>query len=248
MPDNDKFLNKKPYPMLNPLKDLILFCFCVLSLISCASVLFSKEEQAFANNLSSILDGARVTINKGVAVNTDSGTFKRFEIEISDLKIDTSRAETQALFARSMPALILLESKIPHLAQYKYVDVTVKSKNSMVTEIRYPLSELYQVAACMNALNGYIYGLQHVNKDSLLYYSDKSILDKVPVDELISTLRNAEVTYGKPNDANLQGFKTGTYKDEPMFLYSVYLIRGKLNNLVEVGINPNAKKVIFYDF
>jgi hypothetical protein len=232
--------------MLKILKTPILFCLGILLLISCASALFSKEEQDFANTLSSLLDGAKVTINKGVVVSTDSGNFKKFEIEISDLKIDTSRAETQAVFASSVPALLLLESKISNLTQYKYVDVII-SDSSKETEIEYELSELYQVASCMSVLNGYVYGLQHINKDSLLYYSDKRILVKSPVDELISILGNSEITYGKPSDSNFQGFTTGTYKDEPMIMYSVYLVRGNLNNLVEIGINPKTKKVVFYD-
>jgi hypothetical protein len=232
--------------MLKTLKAPILFCLCILLIISCASAVFSKEEHDFANSLSSLLEGAKITIKKGVMASTESGTFKRFDIEITDLKIDSNRVETQALFVSSVPALLLLQSKIPNLAQYKYVNVIVKS-DSKETEIQYPLAKLYQVAACMSVLNGYIYGFQNINKDSLLYYSDKSILDKVPVDELISILRNAETTYGKPNDTNFQGFKIGTYNDEPMFLYSVYLVRQGRNNLVDIGISPKSKKVIFYD-
>lgn len=232
--------------MLKILKTPILFCLCILLLISCVSAVFSKEEQDFANSLSSLLDGAKVTIKKGVVVSTDSGKFKKFDIEITDLKIDSNRVETQALFVSSVPALLLLQSKIPNLAQYKYVDVIV-SESAKETEIQYPLSELYQVAACMPVLNGYIYGLQNVNKDSILYYSDKSILDKAPIDEFISILRNSEMTYGKPSDSNFQGFKIVSYKEEPMIMYSVYLVRDEGNNLVEIGISPKSKKVIFYD-
>jgi hypothetical protein len=214
--------------------------------MSCASTLFSKEEQAFANNLSSLFEGAKITINKEVTVSSESGSVKKFNIEITDLKIDSNRAETQAVFASSMPALLLLDSKIPNLAQYKYVNVIVR-EGAKETEIQYPLSDLYKVAACMRVLNGYIYGLQNMNKDSLLKYSDKSVLDKAPVDEFIAILKSSETTYGKPSDANFQGFKIVTYKDEPMFLYSVYLVRGDRNNLVEIGISPNSEKVIFYD-
>jgi hypothetical protein len=153
----------KPPKTLQP----IIFCIGILLTLSCKNMLFSKEETAFMSNMSAALNGATVSLTKGVTASSGSGTSKEYEIAISNFKTDSGRVKTQMVYAQSIPALSLLSAGIPNLSSYKSVVVTVETAAGQEIETSYEIAQLKQVEACMSTLHGYVYGVQNANRDSL---------------------------------------------------------------------------------
>lgn len=169
-------------------KTLLIFFLCA-SFTACSSIQFSEEEMKFMNKISSMLEGAQVQLTKGVTSNNEEGIYKKLEIIINEPNFDNTEIEVYTLFMKSVPALMLLKSKIPNVSDYKYVDITINSKRIGVSSVRYAMSELQQVEACLRPFDGYAYGLQHTNKDSLQYYSDPRLFKRFPLDSLASSLK-----------------------------------------------------------
>jgi hypothetical protein len=222
----------------------------LLSIIfySCASAVFSKEEQDFTNKISSLLGGATVEIKKGVAVSSTEGAFNKFEIDISNLKVDSTRVESSLLFASSIPAYQFLDELSKDHSQYKYVDVVVKLPRNEEIRRRYTLSDLQLVDSCLPAFQGFLYGLKESNKDSLLYYCESEVFAANSPDNLVLTLNKADQEFGKPNDQFFQGFTIDTFRGEKVVIFTGYLMRPKGDNRVDVSIKPRSKKVRDYSF
>jgi len=223
--------------------------FCLLIIFgSCASTVFTKEEQEFTNKLSSVLRGATVEIKKGIAVSTSEGSFKKFEIDISNLKLDSNSRESELLFASSIPAYqFLVELSKSHL-QYKYVDVVVTVTPDEQIRKRYTINDLQLFDSCLPAFQGFMYGVGESNKDSLIYYCESEVFAANSAGNLMSTLSKADKDFGKPTDHLFQGFTLDTARGKKVVIFTGYLIRPKMDNKVGVSINADSKKVRDYSF
>lgn len=226
----------------------IILCAVIVLALSCKNIVFSKEENAFVGNVSAMLNGAKVTLTKGVTASSGSGTSKEYEITISNLTIDSSRANTQLISAQSIPVLALLSAGIPNISSYRSVVVKVETGPGKEIETKYEMVQLKQVEDCLSALRGCIYGIQNANKDSIAFYTDPKGLDRAAIDTLITTIVKADSAYGKATDNAIQGFQIGTLHEQPVILFKVYLKRGNMNNLVDMAIDPVSKKVLLCSF
>jgi hypothetical protein len=220
----------------------------LIILYSCASSVFGKEEQDFTNRLSSLLGGATVKIKKGVAASSTESTFNKFEIDILNLMIDSTRIESSLLFASSIPAYQFLVDLFKDHSQYKYVDVVVNFLPHEEIRRRYTVSDLQLVDSCLPAFQGFLYGLKESNKDSLLHYCEREVFATNSCESLVSILNKADHDFGKPNDQFFQGFTIDTVRGEKVVIFTGYLMRPKGENRVDVSIKSRSKKVRDYSF
>ncbi|MBO9202018.1 MULTISPECIES: hypothetical protein [Niastella] len=207
------------------------------------STVFSEELQ-FVTDLSSLLNGTKVKLTKGIVTGAGSGTFKKMEILITEPSIDSQHIERQMNYLKSIPALALINSKVTNLSDYRYVDVVIDSKSLGKSSVRYESSELKQVRECIPTINGYIFGIQHLNKDSLQYYSDPEKLRRKPIDYLLTALAKTDSVYGKAHDPNFQGFRVGDYNGRRSFYFFVALPRKEKNHIIDIVVDPTIRKVM----
>jgi hypothetical protein len=96
-------------------------------------------------------------------------------------------------------------------------------------------------------VDGYLFGLKELNKDSLIYYSSDALLTKIQPNVLIDGLRKAEPRVGKVTDVLLNGFSIDTIDDKELVYFSAYLRRTSGDNLIELWLDPKSKKITEID-
>lgn len=212
-------------------------------MISCTSVVFSKRELKFANNVSSLLNGAKITVKKGIEANSQTTSFSIFKVIVEDCRLDSVKPESSVLFVTSIPALMLVTDSVLEKQSYHYVEINVKNATSQEISTRYLLSDLFKINACVPSLAGYIYGIKKINKDSLSYYSEAKVDSSLPVVKLIPLLMNTDENYGVTGDVNIDGFKIDSIDRNKSVIFFTTLHRPKAEHKIEIGINLETRKV-----
>lgn len=212
----------------------------------CHAQVFSKEESDFIDKVSALLNRATVTIKKGIVESSAEGNYYKFEIDIEDFKYDSVKAKTNLLKASSIPAYLFLKDNIARNVNYRYVDVVVKVENDEIIS-RFSIQQLLLVDSCLATVNGYLYGIKELNEDSLIYYSSKELLTKIPPDILIDQLKLVIPKVGNVTDLLLNGFRIDTIKDKELVYFSAYLRRKSGDNLIEIWLDERNKKVTLID-
>ena len=215
-------------------------------LISCHTVTFTKKELDFIGSTSSMLQGATVSLTKTAGASTSEGSYKKFEIEIENLPLDSAKTSGMLLFAGSMPAYIFMKDSVEDKMDFTYVEVVVKTKENEY-RTRYTPAQLKLVDSGLKDVSGYDRGIQEVNVDSLTLYSDPVLLAKLPTDTLIEKLRYADSTWGKVEKITSNGFKFENKAGRQYIYFSTSLKRQSVSQNVELWVDPRTNKVAFID-
>jgi hypothetical protein len=206
----------------------------------------NADEVLLADRISAILSDAKVVIKKGIAVNSDEGTFSKFEIEIIMLASQDNLETRQLLFASSVPALTFLK-EYPPAKKYKYLDIVVKNEGMADFNTRYSLPDLVSVDECWKYFQGYLFGIKEINKDSLTFYSDSMMAKEKSINGLVNLLTNAQMKIGSADEVFFDGFSIEKLGETTIILYTSSFKRTSGSYKVEIGINPLTKKVVYYN-
>lgn len=225
---------------------LFLVILTVNFMCSCNAQLFSKSESDFIDKVSTLLNRATITIKKGTVTSSSEGNYNKFEIDIENFKYDSIRSKTNILKASSIPAYLFLKDSIARNVNYRYVDVVLKTENEEIRS-RYSIGQLLLVDSCLKSVDGYLFGLKELNKDSLIYYSSDALLTKIQPNVLIDGLRQAEPRVGKVTDVLLNGFSIDIIDDKELVYFSAYLRRTSGDNLIELWLDSKSKKITEID-
>jgi hypothetical protein len=221
------------------------YFFLIVTIIGCKGQTLNRD-QNFANRISALLNGARVTVKNGFALSTEEGNFRKYQIEIDNLNIDSNKKESDILFASSMPALVFLnEYEKPN--EFKYVNVSVSVEKSSKVNASYLLNDLQLVEKALPTFQGFLYGIKEINGDSINTHIDTGLINRGSVSQLLSALKTAAKRMGHPSDAFFQGFSIENYRGKKIVVYVSYLTCPLGEYKVEIGIDPARMKVVYYN-
>lgn len=217
-----------------------------ITLNSCESQVFTEKEKEFTNKISSLLNGASVKLKKGVVASASEGNFYKIEIFIDSLVIENGN-KTRLLFASSIPAYLYSKEDTVEKVNYKYLDVVVNTDGEKIST-RYSMKQLSLVDSCIKAVNGFMYGLKELNKDSITSYSDPQIFDKIELSTLLINLKTAESKVGKADDIILNGFRFEEIGGKTYIHFSLCLKRQAGDHIVDLWTDPLTHNVSSFDF
>jgi len=229
---------------MRSLKPLLYISLLILG--SCQSIAFAKKEMAFAGKISSLLNGARVTIRSTATSSTSEGSFKKYAFEIEGLSLDGPNPDMVIMGAGSLPALCFYEDTIADPTSYKYIEVTVKAKGN-VYESQYTPRQLRQVHESFLTVEGFINALKTYNSDSLSYYVDRTPMKDFSPDALINTMKQADAKYGTVQKEVARAFKFDDQEGRHVLYCRFTLHRGSVIQGAEIWVDPSTKKVVGYD-
>lgn len=227
--------------MIKPLR-IVFAITAITCLVSCKG-LSMKEEQTFAANVSSMVNGLPVTVSAAAGVSTEKGSYRRLEIEIDNYVTVPQIRDYQLTYATSIPAFLYFRDSALRKKNYDQVQVTVKEGKNESVET-FTLKDLEQVDRCVLPYNGFAEGLRTMNKDSLRRYADASLWEQMAIDSVIAGLKEMEEKYGQATSIVFGGFKKN--EGGKSFTYPFLLERPKLNHRIIISIDPLTKKVIYF--
>jgi len=224
---------------------LLICAFPLFAIGSCQSMVFSKKQLDFTSNMSSQLNGCKVSLSVNAASGT-SGTYKNYVIGIEGLpSTDSTNMEANLMLASSLPAYMFYTDTIADRKSYKYIEVVVKVNEKEYTT-RYTPDQLAHVDECAYTAAAYIRAVKEVNIDSLRYYSDTSTIDNPTLFSMADKLKVANTKWGETQRHTTCGFRLGEREGKPYIFYKFNLHRETVVQEANFWIDPATKKVIGY--
>jgi len=214
----------------------------ILTLASCQSIALSKKELAFAGQMSALLNGARVTLGKTATISTSEGSLKEYNIKIEGLSLDTPDPDIVLLGASSLPAYFFYEDTVADPNSYKYVAVTIKTKDKLYKS-RYTSHQLQQVHESFITALRFINALKSLNGDLLSEYVDTTSANKFTPAPIIERMKSTDAKYGTIQKEVAKAFKFEEQKGRQLIFFRFSLHRRTAIEGADILVDPVANKV-----
>jgi hypothetical protein len=205
-------------------------------------MVFSKKEMEFAGKLSPLLNGARVSLKKTATSSTSEGSFKKYDIEIEGLPLDTPDPDMVLLGARSIPAYIFYEDTVADPGSYKYVEVTVRTKDKQY-QSRYTPHQLQQVHESFITMLRFINAMKDLNSDSLSYYIDTTTAKDFSAASFIDKMKGMDAKYGTIQNEVTKAFKFDQRMGKHLIYFRFGLHRTSAIQPTDMWVDPVTNKV-----
>jgi hypothetical protein len=215
----------------------------IISLASCTGGIM-KDETAFAQKVSSALNGVPVSVSFAAGVSTEKGTYNELEVEIDSFTTIPDMRDQQLTYATSIPAILYFSDSALRKKKHTLLKVIVNERANKAIEVTFTPAEIEQAERCVTPFNGFIQGLRTMDVDSLKRYGTAELWEDKPVDSLLSQLKKLEKEHGKASTFVFGGFRKS--EDGKVLIFPTVFERTGYNHRVIIGIDPLIKKVIYF--
>lgn len=213
----------------------------ILFLSGCISY---REEESL-KKLTGFLN-AEVSLKKGYKTGTD-GSYKLWEIEIQDLKINQEFKESNLESATSLASMILYkELGREELEGYKLIKVTIIDKQETFSR-EYLIEDLELVDKGFERFENFLLGIKDLNSELFISNTDNTLFNSFPIEIFFNTLNELNTSIGPIEDIEIKGFKIINENDTKIVNYWATLLRPNFPNRIDVQVDTETNLIVKFD-